>query len=79
VIAEVAQLEPENTRLNPRSDRYIEGSEPFAKRIPAVTGQVLSNGQHESTSLKLSYSIIIAKSEFERRLASPVREGHARA
>jgi hypothetical protein len=53
VIAEVAKLEPEHTCLNPGSDRYVESAEPVPKRIPAVTGQVLSNGQHDSASLKV--------------------------
>jgi hypothetical protein len=51
VIAEVAQLEPEHTRLIPRADRYIEGAEPFAKRIPASSRQVLSNSEHEGHNL----------------------------
>ena len=47
MIAQVALLEAEHSRPNPRSDRDVEGSEPFAKRIPTIMGQVLSNSQHE--------------------------------
>jgi hypothetical protein len=37
VIARVAQFKPEHTRLNSRSDGYVESTEPLAKWIPAVS------------------------------------------
>lgn len=61
MIAKIALLKPEHSRLNVRSDCDVEGPEPFTERIPALSGQVLANRKHDSTT-KLSHVITLLKS-----------------
>ena len=44
VIPEVSELEPENARLDSRSDGAVESPEPLAIWISPFCGQVLANG-----------------------------------
>ena len=78
VIAEVTELKSEHPSLNSRSHGHIESSEPVAKGVPAVIGQVLSNRQHESAIAKLSYLIIIINSAYAEAgcTAREVAEGN---